>query len=339
VSEDPQAPQASQGSRPAPGAPKDYRVWVATLVPAAVGLLLFWVLFAKMSGGIVLDGTGDWGEIGKVGAIALIAFGAALVLRLVMAPLVREPLPVQSSDPNDPMRNRIAHAVLVVGGTSIAILTLSLVIAFSVLAANQAAVGDKIDTLLMGLFGSVLPILATWVGTVIAFYFTNESYREAARVAQQGQVEPVKPTVAERMIFYESIGKVEVDTRSDANTYGMEAIWNLMKEPVTRVLMFEKGKRSPIFIIRKSRIPAAWVDSDKKKWIGGELKVEDYRKWGDGSNGSDSIRFEFVPVSATLEHAQQVMRENNVADIFVTARGQKTEAVLGWLTDDLLKGA
>jgi hypothetical protein len=311
------------------------------LVPAALGLLLFWVLFGKMSGGIALDGSDDWSEIGKVAAIALIAFGSALLVRLILSPLAREQPPAAQvpSDPNDPMRNRVAHAVLVFGGASIGLLTLSLIIAFAVLAAQLPySVGNKIDTLLMGLFGSVLPILATWVGTVIAFYFTNESYREAARVAQGG-IETVKPTVAERMIFYDGIGRIEVDTRSDANTWRMDDIWNLMKEPVTRVLIFEKSKRSPIFIIRKSRIPGEWLDSEKKKWTGGDVKVEDYRKWGDGSNGSDSIRFEFVPISATLEHAKQVMRDNNVADIFVTARGQKSDIVLGWLTDDLLKGA
>ena len=48
----------------------------------------------------------------------------------------------------------------------------------------------KIDSLLLGIFGSVLPILATWVGTVIAFYFTNESYRQARRGDRGGHGGP-----------------------------------------------------------------------------------------------------------------------------------------------------
>ena len=72
------------------------------------------------------------------------------------------------------------------------------------------ALQGKIDTLLLGIFGSVLPILATWVGTVIAFYFTNESFQQAMKataVATAG-LRPPGPKVTERMIPFEKIAKI-----------------------------------------------------------------------------------------------------------------------------------
>ena len=47
------------------------------------------------------------------------------------------------------------------------------------------ALTPKIDTLLMGVFTAVLPVFATWVGTVLAFYFSNKSFRQAAKAAQE----------------------------------------------------------------------------------------------------------------------------------------------------------
>ena len=74
----------------------------------------------------------------------------------------------------------MAPFVLALGGSAIVVLTLTLIIVFAIMAPKNMALQGKIDSLLLGIFGSVLPILATWVGTVIAFYFTNESFEQAA---------------------------------------------------------------------------------------------------------------------------------------------------------------
>ena len=50
---------------------------------------------------------------------------------------------------------------------------------------KDGVIANKIDALLTGVFSAVLPVFATWVGTVIAFYFTNESFRQAAQVARE----------------------------------------------------------------------------------------------------------------------------------------------------------
>ena len=165
---------------------------------------------------------------------------------------------------------------------------------------------ESIDTLLLGVFGSVLPILATWVGTVIAFYFTNESYRQAAEAtaAATASLRPSGPKVTERMIPYEKIGKIEVD-RQAARAVRIVEIEALMKEPVTRVVIFEATTRSPIFVIRRKLYPSDWLGTD---WHAdgpvGDVTVQDYLNGNGGANANDAALFGFVPPAATLEEAR-----------------------------------
>ena len=118
----------------------------------------------------------------KLLVIFAVAALSALGARALMTPLLRRRSPtVAAADPNIVLRSRMAPFVLALGGSAIVVLTLTLIITFTILAPKNMALQGKIDTLLLGIFGSVLPILATWVGTVIAFYFTNESYRRRPR--------------------------------------------------------------------------------------------------------------------------------------------------------------
>jgi hypothetical protein len=178
------------------------------------------------------------------------------------------------------------------------------------------------------------------VGTVIAFYFTSESYRQAAEATRDATAGlRTSPNVTERMIPYDKIARIEVDPRGKAQDTLMSEIIPLMKEPVTRVILFEKGTRNVIYIIRKKLVPAAWLDP---KWLDPAnpptQTVQDYRNLNNGANAADSTLFGFVPVTATLDQANQALRETGGADVFVTVNGQKTDAVLGWVTDERLRG-
>ena len=184
----------------------------------------------------------------------------------------------------------------------------------------------------------MLPILATWVGTVIAFYFTNESYRQAAEATREATagLRPAGPKVTERMIPFEKIARIERG-RQDARAVTMAEIDALMKEPVTRVVIFDGPTRSPVFVIRHKLYPSNWIVDGKANVA--DLKVEDYLRGNGGANAVDAALFGFVPPGATLDEARGVMRDTKCADVFVTLTGQKTEMTLGWLTDDLLRSA
>ncbi|MBV9250851.1 MAG: hypothetical protein JO227_16575 [Acetobacteraceae bacterium] len=89
------------------------------------------------------------------------------------------------SDLDAAVRRWITPVLIGIGSAAIIVMALGLIIAFAVLA-NQKVGGidNKIDTLLTGVFSAVLPIFATWVGTVIAFYFTTANFKQAADIAR-----------------------------------------------------------------------------------------------------------------------------------------------------------
>jgi hypothetical protein len=127
----------------------------------------------------------------KLAIAVALAFGVTAMIRFALSPLVSSDA-MQLAAPVDAdvaLRSRMAPIVRRIGSAAIILLALGLIIEFGILDVQpgdntQNVVRPKIDTLLTGVFASVLPVFATWVGTVLAFYFTNESFRQAAQAAR-----------------------------------------------------------------------------------------------------------------------------------------------------------
>jgi hypothetical protein len=278
----------------------------------------------------------------------LTALGAGICSGLAMAGLLHYALkpiastspstaaaPATSIDPDVRTRSMIAPLMLLVGSASIAVLALGLIIAFAVLASSQGPVQEKIDTLLMSLFTAVLPVFATWVGTIMAFYFTNESFsRAAASVREATAQKAPAESVISRMIPYDKIEKIDNIRRGLARDQRLDQVVKLMSNVViTRVIVFDDTK-SPVFILRKKRM---------EKLLGPELKFNDQTKdykidnyLREDDNDKDATTFGFVKETDTMNDASIAMRNTGSVDVFVTKNGQKTESVLGWIPDDKL---
>ena len=145
-------------------------------------LWLFWILTPKSGDPI------DWIVLFRLSIAVALAFGVTAMILFALAPISSGDS-VQLSTPADAdvvLRSRMAPIVLGIGSAAIILLALGLFIEFGVMEQNQDPnIKGKIDTLLNGVFSSVLPVFATWVGTVIAFYFTNESFRQASQAARE----------------------------------------------------------------------------------------------------------------------------------------------------------
>lgn len=306
--------------------PKEIGRWFAALASATGGLVVFYALYQKFGVG------GDWWALAQLVVSVFIAFSVAALIRFALSPLVPYKLPASSAvNPETVMRSRIAPLVLGLGGIAIVVLALGIILSFSILASQKPELWQNIDTLLTGIFSAVLPVFATWVGTVIAFYFTNESYRQAAQATREAAegVESKQPRVTERMIPYEKISKIEME-RAKVRTVMIADIVAKMQQPVTRVIIFDKT-RQPVFVIRRRRIPNEWLKNPTTH------TVDEYLNLENGANAIDATQFGYVPQTATLDEARTAIREANSVDVFVTATGQKTEPVLGWLTDTQVK--
>jgi hypothetical protein len=314
----------------------DRERWFVAVVTALGGVLtLIWLFWRLVPQGV--DAT-SWNTLAKLAVAILLALAITAMLRFALAPLGRARRPSvvvlasTQADPDATVRRWITPIVFGVGSGAIIVLALGLVIAFTVLAADDPSLKPKIDTLLNGIFGAVLPIFATWVGTVIAFYFTSSNFQQAARIAREATTASVpQASVLDRMIPYDKIAKIE-RPRAEAREIHMDDVVKLFSPPVTRVIVFDQAKQ-PVFVIRQKRVPPEWSQHPQ------DHTIDEYlRQTVEGrSNAQDAAQFEFIPQTATIDDSRAKMASANCVDLFVTAGGEKTQPVLGWLTDDLVK--
>lgn len=314
--------------------------------PALAGLgALIW-LFVIL--GPMATGLEGWGSLLQFGGAVAIAFGVAALVRYSLKPFLpaEAPPPQPSMASVDATRDRLGPIVLGIGTLAIAILAVALIIAFYKLALDveipNNPIPAKIDSLLMGIFTSVLPIFATWVGTVLAFYFTKESFRQAAQSSLEA-VQGVKPQplAIERMIQYDHIGKIvegeikapDGTTEIKTEEIPMTEIFNRFTDATTMCLIFDK-KKTPLYIIRNKTppMPNEWR-ADK----GSGKKISDYLMHHDGNNAKDAKKFDFLARNATLEAARTKMATMDGDDLFITETGAASEPVLGWIPRDKLK--
>ena len=293
-------------------------------------------------GGSNLD---KWQALGMLVVAVGLAFAVAAMLRFALAPLTAHAAaaPPSPTDTGDGMRNKIAPIILSVGSVAIVLLAGILIVSFVVLAEKNAQLAGKVDALLNGVFTAVLPVIATWVGTVLAFYFGSENFRQAAQHTREAMGERLatKKKVSEVMIPFERIGRLETDNADTAEKLPMENVINMMSEAARRVIVFNKAEQCPIYIIRSFSppMPPGWVtgdfgkgDASKDKTIGNYLEFagKDNQK-----NKVDATKFKYIGEDVTPEEALAFMAREGIDDLFITKDG-KPGRVLGWVTTSTL---
>lgn len=308
-------------------------------VPMATGVLVFVVI----AGGLILLQANSatlpspWSAIAQFAAVVAIALAAAMGIRVIVPSRNKTPLFAASGRPADDQgdfRNRIALIVLTIGSIAIIALSGAVIIAFVNVSATNEPVQEKIDALLMGIFTAVLPVFATWVGTVIAFYFSNESFRQAATAAREA-AQGLRPheRVSDRMIEFDKIVKI-VRNRDAVTSITMTEVIRHYSSTVTRVIIFDTH-RVPVFVIPKRLIPAELIDGSGQPTAAANETIDVFRKRST-TIAEETGKFSFVSEQATVDDARTIMAAAGVMDLFVTKTGQRTEAVLGWVPNDKL---
>jgi hypothetical protein len=302
----------------------------------------------------IIAGDGDVVKrVETLGMLALavgIAFAVAAMLRFALAPLIApQSAPTVADDAAT--RGLLGRNVLLIGSIAIVVLAAALIVAFALLAYLQIGqLGNKIDTLLMSVFTTVIPLIATWVGTVLAFYFGTENFRQAAESTREALQFAPKKKITDVMIPYERIARLYAENEDDAET--KLTIWDVihtLSGAARRVIVFNAKTQTPIYVIRSTSppMPANWVTPDYE--AGTALKTKDAGKTDQdktklkeylevSGNKVDAKKFRWIDENATPEAALALMTKEGVDDLFITKDGQKESPVLGWVTtNDLIK--
>lgn len=227
-------------------------------------------------------------------------------------------------------RHRISY-VIIYGG--LIFLTLLCIMTLIILYEN----GEGVKLI----FNVIVPLIATWVGTVLAFYFGRENFEAATKQI----VNALNPDIIDDipieniMIDTPTIVYKELIQGEEKNHKLIELSSFFANVRKDRAPIFSKDQK-PLLIIHKSTIDDYLIKMKNEGKNELECTLEtilndpEYK----GMFGFNNKKgFVVVSKNEMLEKVIEKMKTvEQCKDIFVTENGRTDEKVLGWVTDSLI---
>ena len=189
---------------------------------------------------------------------------------------------------------------------------------------------------------AVLPLLGSWVGTVLAFYFSKDNFAAATRsvsemAKQITSQEKLQATLAkEKMIPKEKMFLMRVPVSKTLK----EILNDLEKERKGMRIPFLDQQDYPKYVIHRSVIDKFLADQALKEPPPSNLKDLTLKDLLEDSDLKTKVEGSLASVreDATLADAKKAMDKNpDCQDVFVTRGGSKDEPALGWITNVIIE--
>jgi hypothetical protein len=274
-----------------------------------------------------------------------------VVLGIVLYRSKRAPRPVPSAEE---LRGRLAQvvtmwAMLVILALAIVMLLMS---GWHAAIAKDNAVDAQRQFIDTGkyIFAAIVPVVAAWVGTVMAFYFGKENFKAAtdsvSQIARQfTSQDKLGQTPVEKIgMAISDVDPLRLGDGQTKENISLEQVASKMttpNPPFERLpILTSKGApymvvhRSVLtdFLLEKKNDPAA-KDKTPAQFNLSELVTA--QPW------LETDSFGTIAPSASAVDAKNVMAQHpKCADVFVTTDGTPTSTVTRWITNiDLLQAA
>jgi hypothetical protein len=222
--------------------------------------------------------------------------------------------------------------------TGVALLMIGLPIIFNYSDANAATAYQSIKDL----FGIVLPLLGTWVGTILAFYFSQANFEAATQStidlhqqfrSSEEKLKSIK--ITDKMIPMGQVSaKLMIGSGKSEKDY-------LLTDMITKLETADRVPRQRLPILDdqehiKYVIHRSLIDKFRGEKIG-DPNVLDFTLQDIVDNVKYKavlIAFGVLPPTANLADAKY-LTDNNIdcSDVFVTEDGKKESKVQGWVTN------
>jgi hypothetical protein len=214
---------------------------------------------------------------------------------------------------------------------------------------------DKAISLITNIFHALLPVIATWVGTVIAFYFGTANFEAANKSVQalvtqitnsDDKLKATKVSDADVMRFLQNINyNKTISAKADTDIKVQADLLDFLDNPDN------KGDRLPIFddknviryIIHESTLnefarkftAKAYTEISGEKTLADVTLDEMVNKTDPDMKSKLTNSTVFVAKNASLYEAKIKMKSNTTCqDVFVTENGIATEPIIGWITNN-----
>jgi hypothetical protein len=230
-------------------------------------------------------------------------------------------------------RNRIA--IWITLGGMIGVTILGIVVVF------LADGHDRSDAAKL-VFGSLLPLLGTWVGTVLAFYFAKANFESAAKNTKDllGITERLRATPVESVMLKMTDSNVTKKTLvppEKPESLKIAELVKLMRDNRRNRLPVLNADSSGLFIIHLS-ILTDYISTKALSPTGQSKTVSDLTmsdlQTDDLELYQKTLAWVCVKLGGTLAEAKSAMEDiPGCSDVFVTTSGRKSDPVVGWLTN------
>ena len=210
---------------------------------------------------------------------------------------------------------------------------------------SRTAAADPFDKIKY-VSATILPLLASWVGTILAFYFSKENLAAATQSvtdlskALSGMDKLKAIPVREKMRPLGAITTEQVPNGNEATLKlsallakyaSLERIIILSEKNVVRFLIYKAMvERYLSHVATNAVAPPQGVTVP-------DLTLKHLLDSDAGLRTLFQTSFGFVRSDATLADAKRVM--DNIAkcqDVFVTETGNSSDPIVGWITDNTL---
>lgn len=215
-------------------------------------------------------------------------------------------------------KNQIARIIL--------IFSFTLILGF-ILTAGFNLIDDKNDSY-KRILDNVFPLIATWVGAVIAYYFGRENF-DAATKQYESIIKRLSPDVLDDVLVDQIM--IDKDTMLYKNFTDIPP-----DSEINEISEFMKNvKKSRLPILENGKIKYIIHQSSFDRSIASNSNSEIPVRFSQFLKENDKIKlFEVVPTNSRLEIVLQLLKKNpDIKDVFV----EKDNITIGWLPDSLIQ--
>ena len=194
------------------------------------------------------------------------------------------------------------------------------------------------------IFIIVLPVIASWVGTILAFYFGRENFESASKQSRetnqqlQQMVERLTPEerakvpVTNVMRRLPQIVSAKIPQGKREQDITLQDLRKNFSDTISRLPVVDADDK-PMYMIHDSSIDKYLADKGKDKETDTLATFLDEEKKKGNEYGLNK-GFVVVSEKATLDEAKRKMEEAKVCqDIFVTKDGTANESLTGWISN------
>ncbi len=216
------------------------------------------------------------------------------------------------------------------------IITLLSIIGITIVAGLVVIYAENKATASQTVLTAVLPLLAAWVSTVLAYYYSSESIEAATQsVKELMSVEEKLETilVADRMIKSH-----ELVCFSYSDDLKVQDMLDKLKAAGKgyRFPFLGKGNQ-PALMLHKSAVDDALVERTLQGDSIAGMTLKDLFEKNSDLKKLAETSFGVIVEDATLADAKAEMdRVEGAQDVFVTTRGSKDDAVVGLITNRII---